>query len=178
MADALAVCLDGLEFVHSAARRLHSGDSGPVAAEDLAGQPLGNFRIVREVGRGGMGVVYEAERLSLRWRVALKVLPMAATMDARHLQRFKIEAQAAALLHHPHIVPVFAVGNERGVHFTRCSSSTASRSPGSSTSCASRRSATNPNLSATRPSPNAPVTLPLSRTEICPPPRRGRLRIC
>jgi serine/threonine protein kinase len=78
---------------------------------------LGDFRIVREVGRGGMGVVYEAEQLSLGRRVALKVLPFAATMDPRHLQRFHNEARAAASLQHPHIVPVFAVGQERGVHY-------------------------------------------------------------
>src|SRR5262249_50225772 len=78
---------------------------------------LGDFRLVREVGRGGMGVVYEAEQISLRRRVALKVLPFAATMDPRHLQRFRNEALAAATLQHPHIVPVYAVGQERGVHF-------------------------------------------------------------
>ena len=78
---------------------------------------LGDFRIVREVGKGGMGVVYEAEQLSLRRRVALKVLPFAATMDPRQLQRFHNEAQAAACLHHTNIVPVFSVGSERGVHF-------------------------------------------------------------
>ncbi len=78
---------------------------------------LGDFRILREVGKGGMGVVYEAEQISLRRRVALKVLPFAATMDPRHLQRFHNEAQAAACLHHTNIVPVFSVGCERGVHF-------------------------------------------------------------
>jgi serine/threonine protein kinase len=78
---------------------------------------LGDFRIVREVGKGGMGIVYEAEQVSLRRRVALKVLPFAATMDSRHLQRFHNEAQAAACLHHTNIVPVFSVGCERGVHF-------------------------------------------------------------
>jgi serine/threonine protein kinase len=78
---------------------------------------LGDFRIVREVGRGGMGIVYEAEQISLRRRVALKVLPFAATMDPRHLQRFHNEAQAAACLHHTNIVPVYFVGSERGVHF-------------------------------------------------------------
>ena len=64
-----------------------------------------------------MGVVYEAEQLSLRRRVALKVLPFAATMDPKQLQRFRNEAQAAASLHHEHIVPVHAVGCERGVHY-------------------------------------------------------------
>ena len=63
-------------------------------------QTLGDFRIVREVGRGGMGVVYEAEQISLGRRVALKVLPFAATLDPRQLQRFQNEARAAAGLHH------------------------------------------------------------------------------
>jgi serine/threonine protein kinase/Flp pilus assembly protein TadD len=78
---------------------------------------LGDFRLLREVGRGGMGVVYEAEQISLGRRVALKVLPFAATMDARHLQRFQNEARAAAGLHHTNIVPVYYVGSERGVHY-------------------------------------------------------------
>src|SRR5204863_501758 len=69
------------------------------------------------VGRGGMGIVYEAEQVSLGRRVALKVLPMAAAMDSKQLQRFQLEAQAAACLHHSHIVPVHAVGCERGVPF-------------------------------------------------------------
>src|SRR5207244_7957772 len=78
---------------------------------------LGDFRILREIGRGGMGVVYEAEQISLSRRVALKVLPFAATMDPRQLQRFQNEARAAASLEHPHIVPVYGVGCERGVYF-------------------------------------------------------------
>jgi tetratricopeptide (TPR) repeat protein len=78
---------------------------------------LGDFRLVREIGRGGMGVVYEAIQLSLGRRVALKVLPFAATLDPKQLQRFKNEAQAAAQLHHTSIVPVYAVGCERAVHF-------------------------------------------------------------
>ncbi len=77
---------------------------------------LGDFRIVREIGRGGMGVVYEAEQISLRRRVALKVLPFAAVLDQRQLTRFNNEALAAAQLVHPNIVPVFGVGCERGVH--------------------------------------------------------------
>jgi hypothetical protein len=89
-------------------------------AAGTAGVPpetLGDFRLVREVGRGGMGVVYEAEQVSLGRKVALKVLPFAATLDARQLQRFHNEARAAACLHHTNIVPVYYVGCERGVHF-------------------------------------------------------------
>ncbi|HEY7313996.1 MAG TPA: tetratricopeptide repeat protein [Gemmataceae bacterium] len=90
--------------------------SAALPNDELSGV-LGDFRLLREVGRGGMGIVYEAEQISLRRRVALKVLPFAATMDPRHLQRFHNEAQAAACLHHTNIVPVFFVGCERGVHF-------------------------------------------------------------
>src|SRR6185312_487344 len=55
--------------------------------------------------------------ISLGRRVALKVLPLAASFDRLRLERFKTEAQAAALLNHPHIVPLFAVGCDRGVHY-------------------------------------------------------------
>jgi serine/threonine protein kinase/tetratricopeptide (TPR) repeat protein len=78
---------------------------------------LGDFRIVREIGRGGMGVVYEAEQLSIGRRVALKVLPFAAMLDRQQLNRFKNEARAAGTLDHPNIVAVHAVGVERGVHY-------------------------------------------------------------
>jgi serine/threonine protein kinase/WD40 repeat protein len=78
---------------------------------------LGDFRILREIGRGGMGIVYEAEQRSLGRRVALKILPFAAALDPKQLQRFKNEAQAAAQLHHTNIVPVYGVGCERGVHY-------------------------------------------------------------
>ncbi len=57
---------------------------------------LGDFRLGREIGRGGIGVVYEARQISLGRRVAVKVLPPASLLDPRQLRRFEIEAQAAA----------------------------------------------------------------------------------
>ena len=78
---------------------------------------LGDFRILREVGRGGMGVVYEAEQVSLGRHVALKVLPGHAVLDPRRLHRFRREARSAARLHHTNIVPVFGVGEEEGVPY-------------------------------------------------------------
>src|SRR5262245_24712157 len=123
LAKAVEQCLEGLDLMHAESKRLRgrSGGEGSTPKITEPAEPLpeslGDFRIVRELARGGMGVVYEAVQLSLARRVALKVLPFAATLDSRHLQRFKTEAQAAALLHHTNIVPVYAVGCERGVHF-------------------------------------------------------------
>ena len=122
LAEALNQCLDGLEFVHQAAPLASPLSAhAPRVAENvdnlLSANPLGDFQIVREIGRGGMGIVYEAIQLSLGRHVAMKVLPFAATFDAKHLQRFRQEAQAAAQLHHTNIVPVYAVGCERGIHF-------------------------------------------------------------
>lgn len=85
--------------------------------DPLIARRLGDYRIVREIGRGGMGVVYEAVQESMQRKVALKVLPLAALLDAQQITRFRNEAQMAGQLHHPHIVPVYAVGVERGVHF-------------------------------------------------------------
>jgi serine/threonine protein kinase len=78
---------------------------------------LGDFRVIREIGRGGMGVVYEAEQESLGRRVALKVVSSRSLASAKALQRFRREAQAAARLHHTNIVPVFGVGEENGKHY-------------------------------------------------------------
>jgi serine/threonine protein kinase/Tfp pilus assembly protein PilF len=122
VAPVLAECLEGLAFVHQMNPHWQPSAEDCAGAAPPAGDiwpegPLGDFRIIREVGRGGMGVVYEAVQISLGRRVALKVLPFAAALDTRQLQRFKNEAQAAAHLHHTNIVPVFGVGCERGVHF-------------------------------------------------------------
>ncbi len=78
---------------------------------------LGDFRVLREAGRGGMGVVYEAEQESLGRRVALKVLAAHAIADAAQVKRFEREARAAAQLHHTNIVPVFGVGEQDGLHY-------------------------------------------------------------
>ena len=78
---------------------------------------LGDFRILGEIGRGGMGIVYEAFQESLGRHVAVKVLPRQSLLDPKHLRRFQREAQTAARLHHTNIVPVFGVGEHDGFHY-------------------------------------------------------------
>jgi serine/threonine protein kinase len=78
---------------------------------------LGDFEIVREIGRGGMGVVYEARQVSLNRKVALKVLSGGLGLTPKAVQRFRREAEAAAKLHHTNIVPVYATGEQDGTHF-------------------------------------------------------------
>ncbi len=105
LAAQLESCLAALDFIHRAER-----------PDPTMPPTLGDFRIVREIGRGGMGVVYEAEQVSLRRRVALKVLRFAAA-DAEALERFRREAETVAGLHHTNIVPIFSVGREGDVPF-------------------------------------------------------------
>src|SRR5436309_3184263 len=80
-------------------------------------QRLGDFEILRELGRGGMGIVYEARQVSLNRKVALKVLSGGLGLTPKAVQRFHREAEAAAKLHHTNIVPVYATGEENGTHF-------------------------------------------------------------
>ena len=80
-------------------------------------EQLGDFHIKFEIGRGGMGIVYEAEQQSLRRRVALKVFPKETLLNPRQLKRFHREARTAARLHHTNIVPVFGVGDQDGLHY-------------------------------------------------------------
>jgi len=95
-----------------------SGSLGRVAkGVDPEIKSLGDHRLIRVIGRGGMGVVYEAEEETLGRRVALKVLPPRSMLDPRFVERFRIEAQAAARLQHPHIVPVIGLGEADGVHY-------------------------------------------------------------
>ncbi len=93
-----------------------SGD-GTVSLGAARPQRLGDFRIIREIGRGGMGVVYEAEQESLGRRVAIKVLPRQLLAGSGQFVRFAREARLAARLHHTNIVPVFGVGEQDGFHY-------------------------------------------------------------
>jgi hypothetical protein len=117
IADELRSCLEILRL----AERVQEEAGGGAAVEGIEHHTpiarLGDFQILRQVSRGGMGVVYEAEQVSLHRRVALKVLPSVSALDSQQLRRFQTEAQAAAQLHHTNIVPVFSVGCERGVHY-------------------------------------------------------------
>ena len=123
IAPTLEKCLEGLHFVQSVGPQLdeaagHEAEAPAARANAIQPEgPLGDYRLVREIGRGGMGVVYEAVQIPLGRRVAVKVLPFAVALDSKALQRFKNEAQAAAHLHHENIVPIYGVGCERGVHF-------------------------------------------------------------
>src|SRR5947208_1608544 len=85
--------------------------------QDRAPERLGDCRVVREVGRGGMGIVYEAEQESLGRRVAVKVLAPWSSANLQTVLRFQREARSAAQLHHTNIVPVFAVGEHDGLYF-------------------------------------------------------------
>jgi serine/threonine protein kinase/WD40 repeat protein len=94
-------------------------ENAPVVATVAPPLPsqVGDYRILREIGRGGMGVVYEAEQVSLHRRVALKVLPRHVALDEKVLARFRREARSAAQLHHTNIVPVFEVGKDGDVSY-------------------------------------------------------------
>ena len=110
--------LEGIEMAFSLEQAKGKAGIRTVDRFDLKNsEPIGDFRILRQLGRGGMGTVYEATQISLGRQVALKVLPFAAALDERHRKRFLLEAQAAAQLHHQNIVPVYAVGCERGTHY-------------------------------------------------------------
>mgnify|MGYP003668400833 CR=1 FL=1 len=94
--------------------RASRNDQSPSSS---SGRRLGDFYLHEQIGRGGMGVVYRATQRSLKRTVAIKLLPLPSILDSRQITRFQHEAKAAGGLQHPHIVPVYAVGCERGVHY-------------------------------------------------------------
>jgi serine/threonine protein kinase len=106
LAPSLEAALAGLDFIHNAA-----------PATPQTPVQLGDFRIIGEIGRGGMGVVYEAEQISLKRRVALKVLRHGPVADELAMRRFQREAETVGRLHHTNIVPIFAIGADDGVRY-------------------------------------------------------------
>jgi tetratricopeptide (TPR) repeat protein len=116
-ATGLRDLLPTLLLLEQAKRDRETSGTGARLASVPKLERLGEFRIVREVGRGGMGVVFEAEQESLTRRVALKVLPQASLLSGHQLERFLREAQIASRLHHTNIVPVFDSGEDEGYHY-------------------------------------------------------------
>ena len=110
LAEALRGVFKTLDFVEAT--------SSTICSSHLEeGRQLGDYRIVREKGRGGMGVVYEAIQVPLDRRVALKVLPAGALLSETAAERFSREAALAGRLHHTNIVPLYAVGEDQGISF-------------------------------------------------------------
>ena len=117
LADEIIELFPTLLAVERLKARAERSASGRVSLGPVRLERLGDFRIIREIGRGGMGIVYEAEQESLGRRVAIKVLPRQSLLDSAHLARFHREAQTAAGLHHTNIVQVFGVGEQEGFHY-------------------------------------------------------------
>ncbi|MFN0054456.1 MAG: protein kinase domain-containing protein [Planctomycetales bacterium] len=92
------------------------GIGAPSVTGDFPAE-FGRYRILRPLGQGAMGTVYLAEDSQLGRQVALKVPQLTEGGGGRRLERFYREARLAATLHHPHICPIFDVGEYRGVHF-------------------------------------------------------------
>jgi eukaryotic-like serine/threonine-protein kinase len=116
-AEALRELLPTMLALEGIKRHRASSGSGQRKVSMPAIERLGDFKIVRELGRGGMGVVFEAVQESLGRKVALKVLPQASLLTGNQLERFRREAQIAAQLHHSNIVPVFGSGESDGYHW-------------------------------------------------------------
>jgi len=97
--------------------RQERATGGLTSLGPLTIQQLGDFKLIREIGRGGMGIVFEARQESLARQVAIKVLPRQPWQDAKQLEQFKQEAQVAAGLHHTNIVQIYGVGEDEGYHY-------------------------------------------------------------
>ncbi len=117
LAEEIRELFPALVEVEQAQRDAREDAVEPPAAAVPCLSQIGDYRILREIGRGGMGVVYEAEQISLGRRVALKVLPKHVSGDRMIQERFRREARAAARLHHTNVVPVYEVGQDGDVRF-------------------------------------------------------------
>lgn len=107
--------LQSVQIVHNAGRRLQTAVLPGPAFEP--GTQLGDFEVLRPIGRGGMGIVFLARQVSLNREVALKILPIGSACAESARARFQLEARASAALSHPNIVPVYAIGNQSGVDY-------------------------------------------------------------
>lgn len=114
LADEIRELFPTMEAMENLKQRRESAGAGQQAAIP---EQLGDFRILGTLGHGGMGVVYEAEQISLGRVVALKVLPVEHVLDTRALTRFQNEARLAAQLDHPAIVSIHSVGQDQGRHY-------------------------------------------------------------
>jgi serine/threonine protein kinase/tetratricopeptide (TPR) repeat protein len=117
LAEGIREILPAMVEVEQVERDRREPVETPATSTALPLQQIGDYRILREIGRGGMGIVYEAEQISLGRHVALKVLPAHTLLDPKRLHRFRREAMAAARLHHTNIVPVFGVGEQDSLHY-------------------------------------------------------------
>jgi serine/threonine-protein kinase len=90
---------------------------GPAAVPDLSGKTLGDFHLLRRLGQGGMGQVFLADQISLKRKVAVKIMRTDAAVTAASLERFKAEAEAVARVNHANIVQVYAIGEADGLHY-------------------------------------------------------------
>lgn len=114
-AEPLSKCLASLRTLHEA---IHESDETLPSHPMLQiGGRLGDFELGEMIGRGGMGIVYAAKQCSLDRPVAVKVLPLSAALQPLQLRRFLLEAKAVAQLQHPHIVPIYSVGEDLGFHY-------------------------------------------------------------
>ena len=120
LADEILATFPSITMMEKLSRKEHTERKFESQTSRLTGdavETLGDFQIIREIGRGGMGIVYEAVEKSLKRRVALKVLGPNVAGSQKQIQRFNREAEAAARLHHTNIVPVYGIGKERDLHF-------------------------------------------------------------
>jgi serine/threonine protein kinase len=117
LAEDIRALFPTIASLEQAKEASHGSPSGGPVRGDVPLERLGDYRLLRELGRGGMGIVYEAEQESLGRRVAIKVLPRHLQLEPKQVERFEREARTAARLHHTNIVPIFGVGACEGYHY-------------------------------------------------------------